>query len=183
MDRLTRVFTSALCAFGSVLAIACGNEIAAPAPDSIEPFTAAPATDLPRCEPQPRAAASARIGPSGGTLRTGRHILRIPAGALKRSMIITMESPSDTLNYVVFGPEGLTFDTAHPPVLSMSYRHCPAAVRDPEPLEIVYVDDALTTVLETTQLVSADTLNQTVNAKLRHFSTYLLKKSRYAIAY
>lgn len=183
MDRLTRILTSAACAFGAVLAIACGNDITAPpVPESLEPFTVAPAAEL-RCEPQPRAAASARIGPSGGTLRTGRHLLRIPAGALKNTVAITMVSPSDTLNYVVFGPEGLTFDTALPPILTMSYRHCPGAIRYPGPLEIVYVDDALTNVLETTQLVSADTLSQTVNAELRHFSTYLLKKSRYAVAY
>jgi hypothetical protein len=109
-------------------------------------------------------------------------MLRIPAGALRRSTIITMDAPSDSLNSVVFGPEGLTFEPASLPTLVMSYRNCPIKERAELELTIVYTDDAMTTVLDTTELVAADTLNHTVGARLKHFSRYVLR-SRYAVAF
>ncbi|HYF38782.1 MAG TPA: hypothetical protein VD930_03755 [Gemmatimonadales bacterium] len=107
-------------------------------------------------------------------------MLRIPAGALHKTTLIRMEAPSDTLNYVVLSPEGLQFDTRYPPTLSLSYRNCPDVTRPL--LDVVYVDDAMTTVLETIEPVATDTLDRAVHARLRHFSKYVLK-SRYAVAY
>ena len=109
-------------------------------------------------------------------------MLKVPAGALKRSVLITMEAPSDSLNYVVFGPEGLTFDPANQPTLVMSYGNCAVKGQKEDGLEIIYTDDLLTTVLDTTVSVPADTLNHTVGARLKHFSKYVLH-SRYAVAY
>lgn len=109
-------------------------------------------------------------------------MLRIPAGALKRSVVITMEAPSDSLNYVVFGPEGLTFDPANLPTLVMSYGNCAVNGQREKWLEIVYTDDLLTTVLDSTESVSTDILNHTVGARLKHFSKYVLH-SRFAVAY
>jgi hypothetical protein len=95
-----------------------------------------------------------------------------------------MTAPSDTLNYVVFGPEGLTFDPAAPPTLTMSYRNCSVNKPGQASLEIVYTDDAMTAVLDTTVTLGADTLSNTIGARLRHFSKYVLtSKSRYAVAY
>ena len=183
MHRLTRFLGAAACVFGAATVLICTGDTTAPDTEPVFEAAPSPASGLEQCEPQPYAVSSARIGPSGGTLRVGRHMLRIPAGSLKKSVRLTMEAPSDTLNYVVFQPEGLTFDPAHPPTLTMSYRNCPRALRDKDALEIVYVDDALQNVLETTELVSADTTNAAVHARLRHFSTYVLRKSRYAVAY
>lgn len=189
MNRYSRILVIGACVLGAILASACADETTAPASDvaltelgqdgQLRPI---PALGFTRCTPQPSASGSARIGPHGGTVKAGKHLLRIPAGALKQPVLITMESPSDSLNYVVFGPEGLTFDPAHLPTLVMSYRNC--SVRD-EPelsLEIVYTDDAMTTVLDTTVPVAADTLNFTFSAHLKHFSKYVFK-SRYAVAY
>ena len=188
MNRFSRCVVIGACVFGAFLAAACANEATAPDASLLEishetsPRTPPPALGFARCTPQPSASSSARIGPNGGTVRAGRHMLRIPAGAVKHPVLITMEAPSDSLNYVVFGPEGLTFDPEHLPTLVMSYRNC--AIKDqPElSLEIVYTDDAMSKVLDTTTAVSADTLNLTFGAQLRHFSRYVLK-SRYAIAF
>ena len=109
-------------------------------------------------------------------------MLRIPAGALKRSVVITMEAPSDSLNYVVFGPEGLTFDQANQPTLVMSYRNCAVKDKATLSLDIVYTDDAMTAVLDSTQTVSTDAVNHTVGALLKHFSRYVVR-SRYAVAF
>jgi hypothetical protein len=167
--------------------IACANETTAPEPEfargtQIVGPAVSPPLGFTKCIPEPFASDTARIGPSGGTLRAGRHMLKIPAGALKRSMLITMAAPSDSLNYVVFGPEGLTFDPANLPTLSMSYRNCSLTKPAEASLEIVYTDDSLTTVLDTTVTVASDTLNRVLGAQLRHFSRYVLQ-SRYAVAY
>jgi hypothetical protein len=185
--RLSRSLVIGACMVGTTLAGACSDETTAPGADLVEISHDAPAkplaVDLTRCTPQPAAAASARIGPNGGTVRAGKHMLRVPAGALKRSVLITMEAPSDSLDYVVFGPEGLTFDPDYQPTLVLSYRHCAVKDRTELSLDIIYTDDAMTTVLDTTESVPADTLNHTVSARLKHFSRYVLRASRYAVAF
>lgn len=187
MKRFSRILVVGACVIGAILAGACTEETTAPEVSLLElsddlPIKPVPIQGLARCTPQQAASGSARIGPNGGTVRAGKHMLKIPAGALKRSVVITMEAPSDDVNYVVFGPEGLTFDPAHLPTLVMSYRNCAVKDRPDLSLEIVYTNDAMTAVLDTTVSVSADTLNATFGAQLRHFSKYVLK-SRYAVAY
>jgi hypothetical protein len=180
VNRFSRLLTSGIFVAGAMLAGACANETTGPDAElgkvSHEPVLLQPIDlDFTQCTPQPSAASSAKIGPGGGTIRAGKHTLTIPAGALKRSVVITMKAPSDSLNYVVFGPEGLTFDPAYLPTLVMGYDNCAVNAQQEESLKIVYTDDLMTTVLDTTESV-ADTLNHTVGAKLRHFS-------RYAVAY
>jgi hypothetical protein len=187
VNRFGRLLLKAACVTVALMFIACANETTAPEPEFARSTQIdGPAVSLPlgftKCIPQPFASDTARIGPSGGTLRAGRHMLKIPAGALKRSVLITMAAPSDSLNYVVFGPEGLTFDPANLPTLSMSYRNCSLTKPAEESLEIVYTDDSLTTVLDTTETVASDTLNHVLGATLKHFSKYVLQ-SRYAVAY
>jgi hypothetical protein len=190
--RFSRIVVAGALVLAALLAGACANETTGPAsgfdPGSENPVFANSARDpfgrpgFTHCTPQAPHTTSARVGPSGGTLKVGRHTLRIPAGALKRSVLITMSAPSDSLNYVVFGPEGLTFDPASLPTLTMSYRNCFVTPGSDSNLEIVYTDDALTTVLDTTESVGPDTVNHRVGARLRHFSKYVLH-SRYAVAY
>jgi hypothetical protein len=185
VNRFGRLLLKAACVTVALMFIACASETTAPEPEfanGIQANVPARPIGFARCTPQPFASDTARIGPSGGTLRAGRHMLKIPAGALKRSVLITMAAPSDSLNYVVFGPEGLTFDPANLPTLSMSYRNCSLTKPAEESLEIVYTDDSLTTVLDTTETVASDTLNHVLGAKLKHFSKYVLQ-SRYAVAY
>jgi hypothetical protein len=190
VNRFNRIFVIGVCVLGAALASACSDETTAPAaPDAAlteitleSPLTPPAALGFAKCTPQPTASGAAKIGPRGGTVRAGKHLLKVPAGALQQQVLITMDAPSGDLNYVVFGPEGLTFDPAHLPTLEMSYRNC--AIKDhPElSLEIVYTNDAMTAVLDSTVAVAADTLNLTFGAQLKHFSKYVLK-SRYAVAY
>jgi hypothetical protein len=186
LNRFSRRLTIGIFVVGAMLASACANEVTGPGAElakvSHQPPQKPIDLDFTRCTPQPSDAGSARIGPSGGMLRAGKHTLKIPAGALKRSVVITMEAPSDSLNYVVFGPEGLTFDPANLRTLVMSYRNCAVNGQKEVSLEIVYTDDLLTTVLDSTESVSTDILNHTVGARLKHFSKYVLH-SRFAVAY
>jgi hypothetical protein len=183
VSRFSRLLLASVSASALLLA-ACVDETTGPEPQLTRIDLDAPGVALgfTRCTPQPFAADTARVGPSGGVLKAGRHTLRVPAGALKRSVLITMQAPSDSLNYVVFGPEGLTFESANLPTLVMSYRNCSVTKPAAQRLEIVYVNDALTAVLDTTEAVVTDTLGRTVGGRLRHFSKYVLK-SRYAVAY
>jgi hypothetical protein len=178
VNRLIKLLTIGTCSFGVLLAVACTHEATAPDLQLSVISHNEPGKPLrfTRCTPQPHASSSARIGPKGGTLKAGKHTLNIPAGALKRSVLITMEAPSDSLNYVVFGPEGLTFEPGSLPTLTMSYRNCAVPGPTESWLEIIYTDDALTTLLETTEPIPADPLNYIIGAQLKHFS-------RYAVAY
>jgi hypothetical protein len=187
VNRFSRILLTGTFVLGAMLASACSDETTAPDVALTEvsrdvPLGPVPTLGFARCNPQPSGAGSARIGPRGGTVRAGKHTLKVPAGALDRTVTITMSAPSGDLNYVVFGPEGLTFDPAHLPILEMSYRNCAVKEHPELSLEIVYTDDAMTAVLDTTVAVSADTVNATFGAQLRHFSKYVLK-SRYAVAY
>jgi hypothetical protein len=184
VNRLNRIFITSVCVLGAILVGACAEEATGPQAELLEtPSTLRAPLGFSHCSPQPFASGSARIGPKGGIIRAGKHSLRIPAGALKSTVLITMEAPSASLNYVVFSPEGLTFDPANLPTLVMSYGNCDVKERAGEPaVEIVYTNDALTAVLETTEAVAADTQSRTFGALLKHFSTYALK-SRYALAY
>jgi hypothetical protein len=180
VNRLTRLLTIAGGVLGTALAIACANDTTAPSTPEFGKVTSVTTTSFTRCTPQPYASGSAKIGPGGGSIKAGKHVLKIPAGALTKNILITMTSPSDTLNYVVLSPEGLTFNPEHLPTLAMAYKNCPGATK--EALAIVYADTSLTTVLETTEPVATDPLDNTVGAKLKHFSNYVLR-SRYAVAY
>jgi hypothetical protein len=183
--RLSRIFAVIGLVIAALLATACNEDITAPRAELLQVQNNIPRVQpvvFTTCTPQPADSSSARVGPEGGTIKAGRHMLRIPAGALKHSVLITMTVPSDTLNYVVFGPEGLTFDPANQPTLTMSYRNCSVSKPGQASLEIVYANDALTAVLDSTVTVASDTLNNTIGGRLKHFSKYVLQ-SRYAVAY
>lgn len=176
MHRLNRL---APVAAGTALILACGGDITTPGGPEFGRARTESTGAFTRCRPEPYASSAAWIGPQGGTLRTGRHVLKVPAGALSAATLITMESPSDTMNYVVFGPEGLTFHARYSPHLVMSYKNCSAPPGTRQ--QVVYVNDSLSVILETPSSAT-DTLTQTVDAKLAHFSKYVLR-STYAVAY
>ena len=119
-----------------------------------------------KCRPMTAASATETIGPSGGDIKVGRHVLSIPGGALKGRTTITAVAPSDTVNRIEFQPEGLTFQK--PVLLVMSYANC--AVDRPNPREIVYVDDNLKIVGH--QPSRDDPAGKRVAGVLTHFSQY-----------
>jgi hypothetical protein len=178
--RYVRVL-SALLVAGSlaVAAWSCGD---VNAPTSAAVPAAAPAapsadligsvlrtTGLLRCTPLPYASASKVIGPAGGELRVGPHVLRVPAGALAQPVLISVEAPSETVNSVRFSPEGLQF--ARSAALTMSYANCNLLGRL-VPKRIAYTTDGLDIL---SYLLSLDNFfQQQVTGRLDHFSRYAL---------
>jgi hypothetical protein len=119
------------------------------------------------CEKQPYAITQQLIGPAGGTLAIGRHLLVIPAGALARPTLITGEAPSDLVSSVRFQPEGLQF--LRPATLTLDYSSCPAA-RLQILKRVAYTTDNLDIL---SFLLSRDNLlRMQVSADLQHFSRY-----------
>lgn len=142
-----------------------------PAPSSIIGTPDAPDINLSllSCTPQRYLVNSLPIGPKGGKIKVGSHVLEIPAGALSDYVTIVAEQVSGSTNSVRFSPEGLTF--ALPAVLTLSYDNCLAP---PVARKIVYTSDRLE-ILEL--LKSIDKVQtKTVTSPIDHFS-------RYAVAY
>jgi hypothetical protein len=126
-------------------------------------------TDLLLCSSQPYAQESEWIGPDGGYLRVGTHVLVIPRGALSRWVKITGEQIPGNTNSVRFSPDGLQFQRRA--VLTMTYNNCALVLLQKK---IVYTDEDLK-VLEV--LRSLDLFrSKSVTAPIDHFS-------RYAVAY
>ena len=178
MNRLTRLFSITAGLLGAALIFGCTDELSAPTGPAFAVAPWEPVSDFTRCKPQPYAVASGWVGPKGGILRAGKHYLKVPPGALSTSTWITMESPSGYLNRVVFQPEGLVFNSGASPHLVMSYTNC--LVTQEAEQKVAYVNESLT-ILETPPSV-ADPLSSTVDAKLSHFSEYVLL-STYAVVY
>jgi hypothetical protein len=126
-------------------------------------------TGLLTCQEQQYAVTSATIGPSGGTIRVGKHSLVIPKGALRSSVRIKAEQIRGSTNSVRFSPEGLQFEKQA--VLALNYENCQ---NTEVPKTVVYTTEKLK-VLEI--LKSLDLLrSRTIAAPIDHFS-------RYAVAY
>jgi hypothetical protein len=121
------------------------------------------------CTPQDYLVNTQVIGPKGGRVKVGSHVLSIPAGALSESVTIVAEQIPGSTNSVRFSPEGLRF--ARSAELTLNYQNCLAA---PGKKTIVYTSEQLQ-VLEL--LKSADkTPTKIVTTGIDHFS-------RYAVAY
>jgi len=176
VNRLTRLLSIAVGLLGGSLIFGCTDELTAPTGPAFTVAPSEPVIVFTPCKPQPYTVASAWIGPKGGILRAGKNYLKVPPGALNTSTRITMESPSSSLNRVVFQPEGLVFNSGASAHLVMSYSNC--SVRGEQ--KVAYVNEALT-ILETPPSVS-DPLSSTVDARLSHFSEYVLL-STYAVVY
>src|SRR5262249_15310385 len=66
------------------------------------------------CPPLPADSAEQTVGPEGGSITVGPHTLVVPAGALNQETVITATVPSDSVNSVILGPQGLTFAPGKP---------------------------------------------------------------------
>jgi hypothetical protein len=126
-------------------------------------------TGLVKCSDLPFASDVQTIGPQGGVLQAGPHVLVIPPEALRRPTTITMTAPTGLgVNAVHFEPEGLQFRRSAS--LTMSYTNC-ALVRRLLPKRIAYtVDD-----LEIKYYVnSLGLLPGRVTGRIDHFSDYVV---------
>ena len=137
------------------------------------------ATVLVPCSALPDRSVTKAIGPAGGSITVGPHVLFIPAGALKRRVSITAT--------IHFRPKGLTgkegwqvnavgfkpkLKFQKPAYLVMSYANCdPAYVASLLPKQIVYANGALNIILENE--ASDDYPDaRMVTALIDHFSNY-----------
>jgi hypothetical protein len=125
------------------------------------------------CSPLPTSSTSKVIGRLGGTINMGPHSITFPAGALDRSVTITAQVVSDSVNSVRLLPEGLQFAKGRPARLTLSYSNC-SLLGQLTPKKIVYTNERLGIL---SVLFSLDNiLSRKVSAPLEHFS-------RYAVAY
>lgn len=121
------------------------------------------------CSPLPYAISSAVIGPTGGQVIVGDHVLKIPESALSENVTITAEQVDGLVNSVRLSPEGLQFKV--PAELTLSYMNC---WNVPLTKRIAYTDEGLR-ILES--MVSVDSSSsKKVKSQIDHFS-------RYAVAY
>jgi len=123
------------------------------------------------CTAMPAAHAEQSIGPAGGSIAVGPHVLMVPVGALDSAVLITADAPSDTVNSVKLGPEGLHFAAGHPAALTLSYANCSLLGRL-APKHIAYTND----LLEILQILPSldNLLTQRVTAPVQHFSRYAI---------
>ena len=123
------------------------------------------------CDPLPYAINTVSIGPEGGSISVGPHVLTVPAGALAAPVEITAEAPSERVNSVRLLPEGLVFAPGKPARLTLSYANCPLLGRL-LPKRIAYTDDLLSIL---SYVLSADDLlGRKVTGNLEHFSRYVV---------
>jgi hypothetical protein len=124
-------------------------------------------TGLLSCPVTTGESAVATIGPEGGTLTVGAHVLRIPAGALTSAVTISAAVPAGNVVSIVLQPEGLQFQT--PAQLTLSYAEC-GVLHAALPKRIAYTTDELVIL----SFISSwdNLLARRVTGSLDHFSTY-----------
>jgi hypothetical protein len=139
-----------------------------PAPNVLLGSLLAP-TGLLRCDPLPLSSSSKTIGPQGGYLQIGPHLLVVPPGALGAPVTIGGAIVPGPQNAVRFTPQGLQFDPETPAYLTMTYANCDL-LGMLLPKRVAYTDDDLN-ILE--YLLSWDLLRlKLVTGRVRHFSQY-----------
>jgi hypothetical protein len=135
----------------------------------LNPTTGLLGTGLLACRIEPYAITKKTIGPAGGQIQVGRHVLVIPAGALSAPTLITAEAPSDPVASVRFSPEGLHFKAGSPARLTLDYSNCPLG-RLQILKRIAYTTEQLNIL---SYLLSRDNLLlQRVSGDVEHFSRY-----------
>ena len=143
---------------------------ALPAPQADLIGTLLRPTGLLKCSDLPYDAETRTIGPAGGSISAGPHVLVIPAGALDAPTAITMTTPTGRgVNQVHFEPEGLQFDRSAS--LTMSYANCNLLGKI-LPKRIAYTDERLNII---SYLLSLDNIfAKRVTGQLDHFSDYVV---------
>lgn len=115
------------------------------------------------------------IGPAGGVLSVGHHILALSPQVLTTSVRITAVAPADTVRWVRFQPDGLVFQIGSygvPAILYTSYRDCAVPLSDT--LRIAQVSDALSILAYLQPYTQPNVLssNEYAVGLLWHFSNY-----------
>ena len=175
MTIVARRFPLALVAGAIAAAVSCAD----PSPLGLGSpvFEAVKGTGLVPCT-QTYDSVTQVIGPAGGLIAVGRHLVWVDTMALADTVRITAVAPADTLRWVRFQPDGLQFRTngaGRSAILYTTYKDCGVPTSDT--LRIAQVTDSLGILgyLETYAQVrrrSWSQGNQYVYGVLHHFSQY-----------
>jgi hypothetical protein len=161
------------------LAVACDTGPTAVAVPSLEAkrLPSPPTVAVGVC-PQAYDSVTQVIGPAGGQILVGNHVLWVAPLALATPVSITAVAPADTMRWVRFQPNGLLFlpVVGSPSALvATSYRDCvlPATASP----QIVQVSDALGILASLQTYVVSRKIpwsqaNQYAIGVLQHFSNY-----------
>jgi len=171
--KATRLLPCALLGGAMVVLLSCAE----PAPLGVARHELAPPLPpggslvpslLPWCAPLPYDSVTATIGPAGGVLAVGAHVLVFLPNSLDSAVTVTAVAPTDTVSRVRLEPQGLSF---HQPVLLvMSYATC-NLLGSTHPLSLAYTTPDLGAILD--YLPSMDDADsKTVTGHLKHFSDY-----------
>jgi hypothetical protein len=127
---------------------AAGMNCSDPSPLGVESTTLAArrvgGTRLLVCTPLAADSVTAVIGPAGGALVAGGHVLIVDSLALTSPVSITMVAPSQVVNVVRFRPEGLKFRTGVHGIgalVATNVDNC--GVHPNQVLQVVNVSDSL----------------------------------------
>jgi len=145
--RLNIGLAAVLAACGGLVACAVDQASLAPQPDVRLSLHPGGAMSVPYvvCDGNLSYSDSALIGPSGGKLVFGPHVLTVPGGALQAPTMISAQVPaSDTID-VQLQPQNLTF--AVQATLQLGYAQC--SPQPSAPVTIISVNDQLNTLLGT----------------------------------
>lgn len=154
----------------AMVIVSCGvDQSATPSEQAADFSPTGIAGNLLKCTPSGYAFSGMTIGPSGGTIKVGKHKLEIPRGALSRNVFIRMEMRADTTNSVQLLPEGLTFNRGKPATLTLNYDNC-GLVSSLLPRKIAYTTNSLQILRLLPSL--DDKLKKKVSTNLDHFSRY-----------
>ncbi len=124
---------------------------------------------LAQCRPLRNKSVSKKVGPAGGVIDLGSYVLTVPPSALTKVVTISATIPKgETVNMVVFHPDGLVFNT--PATLRIDYSNC--SVTDPSLLRVAVVNDSLQVLYSLASAVDATT--QTVSGTVNHFTNYAI---------
>jgi hypothetical protein len=176
--KATRMLWRALLVGGAALLVSCSDQsptgltAANPRADVVGSLLSGVGsllshTGLVGCSPMPYDSVTQTVGPLGGSIAIGQNTLTIPAGALSQQVTITAVTPSDTVNTIRFGPQGLQFQK--PALLAMSYANC-GLVNRLLPQHIAYTTEDLQ-ILELIPGIDL-LLSQRVQGPIQHFSRY-----------
>jgi hypothetical protein len=185
MTSFSRSFVSLL--FMSLVASSCGDPSSAafdPAGPALEAGRAKPAGTLLVCAPTSYDSVTKVIGPAGGVIVAGGHVLIVDSMALLTPVSITAIAPPHFLNLVRFRPEGLKFRigvNGFGAIAATSVDDC--GVHPNQVLRVVNITDALAIKEYMAPVSTTDSLvvvtkyksvlgDLWVGGLLRHFSDY-----------
>ncbi len=115
------------------------RSLTGPGPSNHELVVASQPRSAVTCAPMPGDTVTVSIGPAGGKIAIGRHVLAVPKDALSQTVAITAVVVPDTVNVVQFAPEGLAFAKAA--ILTMYDGNCPTPKAGPRPRIALVSDD------------------------------------------